>query len=229
MERALRQVCCLKIHCSKRFELSHMHPSHYTPLTHASLTLHTLTCTTLHALTHALLTCTTHTTHPHTCTTHATHSHMHHSHYTLTHIPHCMHTLTRTTHATHLTHVPSTLHTLTLHHPPLTHTLTKVNLYDARKCKSKALSGGMRRRLSVAMATIGNPDILILDEPTTGLDPASRRQVWEVIETVKEGRSMVRRSGHWRWKWALIGTSTEHCPLVSLFPREKSLGCEVAS
>ena len=87
----------------------------------------------------------------------------------------------------------------------------------------------MRRRLSVAMATIGNPDILILDEPTTGLDPASRRQVWEVIETVKEGRSMVRRSGQWRWRWALIGTSTEHCPLVSLFPREKSLGCEVAS
>ncbi len=49
----------------------------------------------------------------------------------------------------------------------------------------------MRRRLSVAMATVGNPDILILDEPTTGLDPASRRQVWEVIETIKEGRSVV--------------------------------------
>ena len=49
----------------------------------------------------------------------------------------------------------------------------------------------MRRRLSVAMACIGNPDILILDEPTTGLDPASRRQVWEVIEKVKEGRSVI--------------------------------------
>ena len=49
----------------------------------------------------------------------------------------------------------------------------------------------MRRRLSVAMACIGNPDILILDEPTTGLDPASRRQVWEVIEAVKGGRSVV--------------------------------------
>ncbi len=49
----------------------------------------------------------------------------------------------------------------------------------------------MRRRLSVAMACIGNPDILILDEPTTGLDPASRRQVWEVIENIKVGRSVV--------------------------------------
>ena len=67
----------------------------------------------------------------------------------------------------------------------------QVNLYEARNRKSKALSGGMRRRLSVAMACIGNPDILILDEPTTGLDPASRRQVWEVIENVKEGRSVV--------------------------------------
>ena len=66
-----------------------------------------------------------------------------------------------------------------------------MNLYDARKRQSRNLSGGMRRRLSVAMACIGNPDILILDEPTTGLDPASRRQVWEVIEKVKEGRSVI--------------------------------------
>ena len=49
----------------------------------------------------------------------------------------------------------------------------------------------MRRRLSVAMACIGSPDILILDEPTTGLDPASHRQVWEVIEKVKDGRSVI--------------------------------------
>ena len=49
----------------------------------------------------------------------------------------------------------------------------------------------MRRRLSVAMACIGSPDILILDEPTTGLDPASRRQVWEVIESIKAKRSVV--------------------------------------
>ena len=69
--------------------------------------------------------------------------------------------------------------------------LVQVNLYDACKKKSKALSGGMRRRLSVAMVCIGSPDILILDESTTGLDPASRRQVWEVIEKVKDGRSVI--------------------------------------
>ena len=69
--------------------------------------------------------------------------------------------------------------------------LRQVNLFEARKRKSKALSGGMRRRLSIAMAIIGQPDILILDEPTTGLDPASRRQVWEVLEKIKDGRSVV--------------------------------------
>lgn len=69
--------------------------------------------------------------------------------------------------------------------------LREVNLWGAAKKKSSELSGGMRRRLSVAMACIGNPDILILDEPTTGLDPASRRQVWEVIENVKEERSVI--------------------------------------
>jgi len=67
----------------------------------------------------------------------------------------------------------------------------------------------MKRRLSVAMACIGNPDILILDEPTTGLDPASRRQVWEVIQMLKEGRSVV--SGAW-WR----GGRAEEQPLMWL-------------
>ena len=47
----------------------------------------------------------------------------------------------------------------------------------------------------MSMACIGNPDIPILDKPTTGLDPTSRRQVWEVIENVKEGRSVVSMCG----------------------------------
>ena len=64
-------------------------------------------------------------------------------------------------------------------------------MYDAHKRQSRNLSGGMRRHLSVAMACVGNLGILILDEPTTGLSPASRRQVLEVIENVKEGRSVI--------------------------------------
>ena len=53
----------------------------------------------------------------------------------------------------------------------------KLNLYDARKRQSRNLFGGMRHRLSVAMACVGNPNIVILNKPTTRLDPVSQRQV----------------------------------------------------
>lgn len=46
----------------------------------------------------------------------------------------------------------------------------------------------MQRRLSVAIALIGDPKIVFLDEPTTGMDPVSRRKVWNLIEKVKRGR-----------------------------------------
>ena len=53
----------------------------------------------------------------------------------------------------------------------------QVNLTDAAHVRSGAYSGGMKRRLSVAMALLGDPAIVFLDEPTTGMDPVSRRQV----------------------------------------------------
>lgn len=49
---------------------------------------------------------------------------------------------------------------------------------DARTC---SFSGGMKRRLSVAISAIGNPKIMFMDEPTTGMDPVSRREVWKLI------------------------------------------------
>jgi ABC-type dipeptide/oligopeptide/nickel transport system ATPase component len=42
-------------------------------------------------------------------------------------------------------------------------------------------SGGMRRRISVALSTMGNPNVILMDEPTTGMDPVSRRHVWALI------------------------------------------------
>ena len=52
-------------------------------------------------------------------------------------------------------------------------------------------SGGMKRRLSIAMALVSNPDILFLDEPTLGLDPQSRRGLWDYIEGLKGGMTIV--------------------------------------
>ena len=60
-------------------------------------------------------------------------------------------------------------------------TLAQVGLRDAEEQKSMELSGGQRRRLDVALALIGDPDLLFLDEPTTGFDPAARREAWEML------------------------------------------------
>lgn len=60
-----------------------------------------------------------------------------------------------------------------------------VQLEEKRDTQVRNLSGGQRQRLSVACALAGDPDILFLDEPTTGLDPQSRRQLWDVCEAFR--------------------------------------------
>lgn len=69
--------------------------------------------------------------------------------------------------------------------------LAEVKLTEAAKVRAGSYSGGMKRRLSVAAALIGDPKLVILDEPTTGMDPITRRHVWDIIETAKKGRAIV--------------------------------------
>jgi ABC-2 type transport system ATP-binding protein len=70
--------------------------------------------------------------------------------------------------------------------------IDKVELGEKRHSRVGALSGGQKQRLAVACALVGNPQLLFLDEPTTGLDPQSRRQFWELIEKFQsEGRTIV--------------------------------------
>jgi ABC-2 type transport system ATP-binding protein len=67
-----------------------------------------------------------------------------------------------------------------------------VELGDARDTNVRALSGGQQRRLDLALGLIGDPDVLFLDEPTTGFDPHARRQAWNTIRALcAEGRTVV--------------------------------------
>jgi ABC-2 type transport system ATP-binding protein len=70
--------------------------------------------------------------------------------------------------------------------------IAAVGLEEKARTYTDKLSGGQRQRLAVATALAGDPELLFLDEPTTGLDPQSRRQLWDVIRSVKErGRTVV--------------------------------------
>ncbi|KAI3970658.1 hypothetical protein MKX01_024305 [Papaver californicum] len=69
--------------------------------------------------------------------------------------------------------------------------LAKVKLADAARVRAASCSGGMKHRLSVACSLVGDPKLVILDEPTTGMDPVTRRHVWDVIEDEKKGRSII--------------------------------------
>jgi len=63
--------------------------------------------------------------------------------------------------------------------------LAVVGLEDKADVKPRTLSGGMRRRLDVALALVGSPELVFLDEPTTGFDPEARRQFWALIESLR--------------------------------------------
>ena len=75
---------------------------------------------------------------------------------------------------------------------PAADVLAEVSLVEKRASFVVNLSGGQRQRLSVACALVGDPELLFLDEPTTGLDPQSRRQLWEIVRALRaRGRTIL--------------------------------------
>lgn len=64
---------------------------------------------------------------------------------------------------------------------------------EKRDCVTKVLSGGMKRKLSVAIAFLGNTKTLILDEPSAGVDPKARRDIWDMIVNNKRDRTILLR------------------------------------
>ncbi|XP_078096553.1 phospholipid-transporting ATPase ABCA3 isoform X2 [Mustelus asterias] len=70
-------------------------------------------------------------------------------------------------------------------------TLRMLKFEDKRKAKVKTLSGGMKRKLSIGIALIGNSKVVMLDEPTSGMDPLSRRAAWDLLQHQKYGRTIL--------------------------------------
>ncbi len=73
-----------------------------------------------------------------------------------------------------------------VHPRPVDEVIELVELTDKRDTRARDLSGGQRRRLDLALALVGDPDLIFLDEPTTGFDPAARRQAWSTIRSLCE-------------------------------------------
>ena len=75
--------------------------------------------------------------------------------------------------------------------------LDKVSLRDKAKSKVKDLSGGQKQRFSIATTLINDPKIVFLDEPTTGLDPQARRNLWELVKQIRSAGTTVIMTTHY--------------------------------
>jgi ABC-2 type transport system ATP-binding protein len=110
--------------------------------------------------------------------------------------------------------------------------LALVGLQEKAGAQVRTLSGGQKQRLSLGCALVGDPELLFLDEPTTGLDPQSRRQTWEIVEGLKARGRTVILTTHYMEEAARLCDRVavvDHGKVIALgTPRElvSSLGAE---
>jgi ABC-2 type transport system ATP-binding protein len=111
-------------------------------------------------------------------------------------------------------------------------TLALVELQEKAGAYVRTLSGGQKQRLSLGCALVGDPELLFLDEPTTGLDPQSRRQTWDIVESFKARGRTVLLTTHYMEEAAQLCDRVavvDHGKIIALgTPREliASLGAE---
>jgi ABC-2 type transport system ATP-binding protein len=113
---------------------------------------------------------------------------------------------------------------------PVGEVIELIGLADKADAKVKTLSGGQQRRLDVGLGIVGNPALLFLDEPTTGLDPAGRRTSWELVRTLaSEGTTVILTTHYMEEAEALAdqvaiiasGKVVAHGPPASLGGRDQ--------
>jgi ABC-2 type transport system ATP-binding protein len=114
----------------------------------------------------------------------------------------------------------------------VTEAMAVVSLAEKADAQVRTLSGGQKQRLSLACALVGDPEVLFLDEPTTGLDPQSRRQTWDVVQAFKARGRTVLLTTHYMEEAAQLCDRVavvDHGQVIALgTPREliASLGAE---
>ena len=101
--------------------------------------------------------------------------------------------------------------------------LELVGLQDRGKSKYKALSGGQKQRFSLATTLINNPQIVFLDEPTTGLDPQARRNLWDLIRNIRAGGATVVITTHY------MDEAETLCDRVAIIEKGKIISLDTPS
>src|SRR6266850_3277735 len=80
---------------------------------------------------------------------------------------------------------------------PTDELVTMLDLGEKRNTRTKELSGGQRQRLAVALALVNDPEVVFLDEPTTGMDPAARRSLWEIVRGLQSSGKTILLTTHY--------------------------------
>ena len=96
-----------------------------------------------------------------------------------------------------------------------------VGLTEKRRTKGSDLSGGQRRRLDVALGIIGGPELLFLDEPTTGFDPEARREFWDLIRGLREDGTTIMLTTHYLDEAEVLADR------VAVISRGRLIACDV--
>src|SRR5689334_7724637 len=118
-----------------------------------------------------------------------------------------------------VTEILDLFHTFYRGHPtlPTDDLIRMVDLDEKRETRSKQLSGGQKQRLSVALALVNDPEIVFLDEPTTGLDPQARRQLWDVIRALRGRGKTILLTTHY------LEEAEELCDRIAIVDHGKIL------